>query len=258
MQPRSIIVTGASRGLGRAIALELARQGCQVTLNARSQDLLAQVQAEIEALGGQATFLAGDISQPDVAERLVAAAVLAFGRLDGIINNAAVLEPLARIADSDPMAWQRNLEINVMGPYLLTQAALPYLRRTQGRVINISSGAAVRPTAGWSAYCSSKAALNMFTAVLAEEEPNLVALAVRPGVVDTAMQAILRAQGHQAMKPEVYQRFIDYHQQQALLPPEKPARSIAALALQAPLAWSGRFISWDDPDVLALIAEGQT
>ncbi len=258
MQPRSIIVTGASRGLGRTIALELARQGCQITLNARSQDLLAQVQAEIEALGGQATFLAGDISQPDVAERLVAAAVLAFGRLDGIINNAAVLEPLARIADSDPMAWQHNLEINVLGPYLLTQAALPYLRRTQGRVINISSGAAVRPTAGWSAYCSSKAALNMFTAVLAEEEPDLVALAVRPGVVDTAMQAILRAQGHKAMKPEVYQRFIDYYQRQALLPPEKPARSIAALALQAPLAWSGRFISWDDPDVLALITEDQT
>jgi len=253
MSQPSVIVTGASRGLGRAIALELARMGAAVTLNARSQDRLAQVRAEIEALGGRAEILPGDVSQPDVAERLVAAAMLAFGRIDGVVNNAAVLDPLARIADSDPFAWQRNLQINLMGPYLITQAALPYLRRASpGRVINVSSGAAVRPTAGWSAYCSSKAALNMLTAVLAEEEPGIVALAVRPGVVDTAMQAELRGKGREAMQPEVFQRFTEYHQRGELLPPELPGRALAVLALHAPLAWSGRFISWNDPDVEVL------
>ncbi len=254
MSQPSIIVTGASRGLGRAIALELARMGAAVTLNARSQDALARVREEIEAMGGRAELLAGDVSQPDVAERLIAAAVLAFGRLDAVINNAAILDPLARIADSDPFEWQRNLQINVVGPYLVTQAALPHLRRApQGRVINVSSGAAVRATAGWSAYCSSKAALNMFTAVLAEEEPEVVALTVRPGMVDTAMQAELRAQGDRAMKPEVYRRFIDHHQRGELLPPELPGHALAALALKAPLSWSGRFISWNDPEVEALL-----
>ena len=227
--------------------------GAAVTLNARTESALAQVKAEIEALGGRAEMLAGDVSAPDVAERLVAAAVLAFGRVDAIVNNAAVLTPLARIADSDPVEWQRNLQINVMGPYLLTQAALPHLRRAaQGRVINVSSGAAVRPTAGWSAYCASKAALNMLTAVLAKEEPSIAALAVRPGVVDTAMQAALREQGRAAMEPQAHQRFLDAYARGELLPPERPGRALAALALHAPLAWSGRFISWDDPEVQAL------
>ncbi len=254
MPQHSVIVTGASRGLGRAIALELARMGAAVTLNARSQDALARVREEIEAMGGRAEILAGDVSQPDVAERLIAAAVLAFGRLDAVINNAAILDPLARIADSDPFEWRRNLQINVVGPYLITQAALPHLRRApQGRVINVSSGAAVRATAGWSAYCTSKAALNMFTAVLAKEEPEVVALAVRPGVVDTAMQAELRTRGERAMKPEVYRRFIDYHRRGELLPPELPGRALAALALKAPLSWSGRFISWNDLEVEALL-----
>jgi len=253
MSQSSVIVTGASRGLGRAIALELARMGAAVTLNARTESALAQVKAEIEALGGRVEMLAGDVSAPDVAERLVAAAVLAFGRVDAIVNNAAVLTPLARIAESDSVEWQRNLQINVVGPYLLIQAALPHLRRApQGRVINISSGAAVRPTAGWSAYCAGKAALNMLTAVLAEEEPAIVALAVRPGVVDTAMQVALREQGRAAMEPKAYQRFIDAYAQGALLPPERPGRALAALALHAPLAWSGRFISWDDSEVQAL------
>ena len=255
----TVIVTGASRGLGRATAIALARMGAFVVLNARSADALAAVKADIEAAAGRADILAGDVSEPDVAERLVAAAVLATGRLDAVINNAAVVSPLARIAESDPFEWQRNLQINVVGPYLITQAALPHLRRApQGRVINISSGAAVRPVAGWSAYCASKAALNMFNAVLAEEEPEIVALAVRPGVVNTAMQAALREQGRQAMKPEAYQRFIDYYQRGELLPPERPARSLAVLALHAPRAWSGRFISWDDPEVLALMDSAET
>ncbi len=256
MSSPSVIVTGASRGLGRAIAVALAQMGADVTINARNEEALLNVKEEIEALGRRVEALSGDVSEADVAERLVAAAMLAFGRLDAVINNAAVLQPVARIAESDPFEWQRNLQINVFAPYLITQAALPHLRRApQGRIINISSGAAVRATVGWSAYCASKAALNMFTSVLAEEEPHIVAIAVRPGVVDTPMQATLRQLGQQAMEPEAYQRFIAYYQQGQLLPPELPGRAVAAMALKAPLAWSGRFIAWNDPDVQALIQD---
>jgi NAD(P)-dependent dehydrogenase (short-subunit alcohol dehydrogenase family) len=249
----SVIITGASRGLGRATALILARMGASVTINARSEAALARVKAEIEEAGGRAEMLAGDVSSPDVAERLVAAAVLNFGGVDALINNAAVLEPLARIADSDHERWLRNFEINVMGPFLLVQAALPHLRRApHGRVLNVSSGAAVRPTPGWSAYCVSKAAINMFTAVLAQEEPDITALAVRPGAVDTPMQNVLRERGREAMTPEQHQRFVEMHHRGELLPPELPGRALALMALRAPRAWSGQFVQWNAPEVQAL------
>ena len=254
MRESSIIVTGASRGLGRAIALALARLGARVTLNARSEDALREIKLTIEEAGGQAEILAGDVSHPDVVERLVARAVLAHGGIDGVINNAGVLNPVARIADSDPVEWHDNIRVNLIAPYLLTQAALPHLRRSgRGRVINISSGAAVRPVPGWSAYCVSKAGLNMFTAVLAAEEPELVALAVRPGRVDTAMQEVLREQAAGIIPDRVYREYVDYHRQGKLLPPALPGRALAVLALHAPRAWSGRFISWDDPEVQALV-----
>ncbi len=253
MSTASVIVTGASRGLGRAIAIALAQMGADVTINARTEAALFDVKQEIEALGRRAEILAGDVSEADVAERLVAAAMLAFGRLDAVVNNAAVLQPVARIAESDPLEWRQNLQINLFAPYLITQAALPHLRRApQGRIINVSSGAAVRATVGWSAYCVSKAGLNMFTNVLAQEEQRIVALAVRPGVVDTPMQSTLRQLGQDAMEPKAYQRFIAYYQQGQLLPPELPGRAIAAMALKAPLSWSGRFIAWNDPDVQSL------
>ncbi len=255
MSQPSVIITGASRGLGRATALILARAGASVLLNARSGPDLARLKADIIAAGGRAEFLAGDISQPDMAERLAAAAVLHFGGLDAVINNAGALAPLARIEDSDPDLWRRNLIVNVWAPFALVQAALPHLRKApQGRVINVSSGAAVRPTPGWSAYCASKAAINMFTAVLAAEEPGITALALRPGVIDTSMQQTLRAQGADAMSPEMYRRYVQLHSQGKLTPPELPARALAALALHAPRAWSGRFIQWDAPEVQELEA----
>jgi len=255
MREPSVIITGASRGLGRGIAMALARLGARVTLNARSEEALVQVKLAIEEAGGRAEILAGDITRPDVAERLVAKAVLAHGGIDGVINNAGVLPPVARVADGDPDEWQYNIRINLMAPYLLTQAALPHLRRSgRGRVINISSGASKRPVPGWSAYCVSKAGLNMFTAVLAAEEPHLVALAVRPGRVDTTMQRILRERGSGVIPQAIYQEYVDYHRQGRLLPPALPGHTLAVLALHAPQEWSGRFISWDDPEVADLVA----
>ncbi len=256
MSAPTVIVTGASRGLGRATALILAQMGANLALNARSAQALAQVRAEIEELGARVQVLPGDISAPDVVERLVATAILHFGGIDVVINNAAILEPLAQIDDSDPMLWRRNLDINVWAPYLLVQAALPYLRRSlHGRVINVSSGAAVRPTIGWSAYCVSKAAINMFTSVLAMEEPEITSIAFRPGAVDTSMQSILRQQGKGVMTEEVHHYFAQLHARHELLSPELPGRALAALGLYAPNEWSGRFIRWNEPTVQQLVED---
>ncbi len=254
MQP-TIILTGASQGLGAATARKLARLGANLILNARSEHELSSVAASINDQGGRAVPVAGDISQVTICYELVSTANETFGGIDGIINNAAVLAPVASVTDSDELAWQRHISINLIGPYLLIRAALPSLRERQGRVINVSSGAANYATAGWSAYSASKAALNMLSETVAIEEPTVTSLAVRPGKVDTAMQATVRRAGATGMIKADHQRFINYYEQGELMAPEQPALALAVLALAAPRDWSGQFINWDDPQVQVLVGK---
>lgn len=254
LQPPVVIVTGASRGLGAATARALAAQGANLVLNARSADALEALVAQLRAQGAHAVSVAGSLRDAATTDAIVEAALAQFGQIDGLVNNAGVLEPVAPFGVVDLAAVEENLAVNLLAPLRLTQRALPYLRATRGRVINISSGAAVRPLAGWAAYCAAKAALNHFTAVLALDEPVVTALALRPGIVDTAMQAVIRAQGADGMPADVHARFVRDYEEGRLLPPEKPAAAIAALALRAPAAWSGEFVAWDDPKVAALLA----
>jgi NAD(P)-dependent dehydrogenase (short-subunit alcohol dehydrogenase family) len=247
-----VLITGASRGLGAAIARILAEMNTAVVLNARSSDPLHELMAEIEANGGTALALPGDVGQLDTCRWLVAETIETFGRLDAVVHNAAVIDPIAPIAEADPQAWQTAVTVNLLGPVWLTQAALPHLRRQQGRVISVSSGAAEYGIAGWGAYCATKGALNQFNRVLAEEEEGITAVAVRPGVVDTVMQDEIRDKGATGMPAAAHNRFVQMHEQGNLLPPEKPGRAIALLALRAPRKWNGRFLSWDDPEIAAL------
>ncbi len=244
-----VLITGASRGIGAAAARALVRLGARAVLTARSAEALTALARELEGADGEVLALPGDVADPDHADRLVEATLERFGRLDGLIHNAGVLDPIAPVAEAEGEAWRRNWSINLLGPVLLTRAALPALRRARGRVILVSSGAAHHPVPGWGAYCTSKAALHMFGQVLAAEEPDLTVVALRPGVVDTAMQAAIRERGREGMPPEEHARFLRYHREGTLLPPEVPGRILAWLALHAPRAWSGRSFAWDDPEL---------
>ncbi|MBC8331792.1 MAG: SDR family NAD(P)-dependent oxidoreductase [Anaerolineae bacterium] len=249
-----IIITGASRGLGAAAAKIAARMGAAVVLNSRSAYALEKVAAEIRAAGGQALTLPGDVSSPEMCNQLVSESVAQFGRLDAVVNNAGVIRPIALIADADPDEWQRLFEINLVGPLRLVQVTLPHLRASRGRVINVSSGAAVKVVQGWGAYSASKAALNHFTRTVAVEEPLVTSIALRPGAIDTEMQATIRVDGERGMMPAAHAQFSALYLEQKLLPPEAPGRALAILALYAPPEMSGEFISWDDARVQALYA----
>jgi NAD(P)-dependent dehydrogenase (short-subunit alcohol dehydrogenase family) len=253
MSNPTVIITGASRGLGAAVAQISAQMGCNVVLNARSVGDLKQVADRIQAEGGSVLIAPGDVSLVENCEDIVAKTVKQFGSVEVLINNAGIIEPIAPIAEGSPESWWHNLAVNVLAPVMLTQAALPHLRESSGRVINISSGAAVSVIPGWGAYCVSKAALNHFTRILAEEEPAITTIAFRPGVVDTAMQAVIREQGSEGMTEDSHARFVDLHEEGALLPPELPGRALAAVALHAPHPWSGQFIQWDEERVQKLI-----
>jgi len=246
-----VIVTGASRGLGAAVARWLAVVGAGVTLVARSGGDLDRVAEELERLSGKPLVCKADVSDYVACQTVVERTMERFGRIDSLVNNAGIIQPIAAVAECDPAAWRYSIDVNLIGPFNLTRAALSHLRKQNGRIVNVSSGAATQALANVSAYCAGKAALNHFTRVLAAEESDLTALTVRPGVVDTAMQAFIREAGPKAMPAEqvdYYQQLKDHGQLEA---PETPARSIAWLALHAPRQFSGRFYVYDDPFISA-------
>ncbi|MDT8307102.1 MAG: SDR family NAD(P)-dependent oxidoreductase [Anaerolineae bacterium] len=251
-----VIVTGASRGLGAATARILLEMGAAVVLNARSAGDLNDLAAKADPGGGRSLVVAGDVSDEADCAALVGQTMARFDRLDALVNNAGVLQPVAPLGEEAVNAWRQNLAVNLLGPYYLMYYALPHLKASGGRVVNVSSGAAVNPVPGWSAYSTAKAAINMLTRALAEEAPEVTALAFRPGVVDTAMQAAIREEGNEGMPAERHERFVRLHEQGELLPPEQPGRSLALLALYAPLAWSGEFVQWDEERVLSLGERG--
>lgn len=246
-----VLVTGASQGLGAAIADRLAIAGCRLVLAARGEDALRTMADRLRSHGGEVTAKPGDVSGPGFCRDLVETVLTAHGRLDALVNNAGVLRPLARVGEVDPAAWRYNLAVNLLGPFYLIREALPVLRQSGGRIVNISSGAALRPVAGWSAYCAAKAALTHLTRVLALEEPEVTAVALRPGVVDTDMQTLIRTDGAAAMTPEQMARFQALKEKGNLEPPEVPGRVAAWLALHAPLSWSGELIETNDPRIPA-------
>ena len=244
-----VIVSGASRGLGAAVARWLAQAGAGVTLVARSETDLKRVAEDLVGLGGEPLVCSADVSDYDACQRAVARTLERFGRIDALVNNAGIVWPLAAITDSDPAGWRHNIDVNLIGPFYLIRAAVSHLRQQNGRIVNVSSGAANLALENMSAYCTAKAALNHFTRVLAAEESALTALTVRPGVVDTDMQAFLREEGANALPAETaayYQQLKDHEQ---LEPPEIPARAIAWLALHAPRQFSGQFLDYDDPRI---------
>jgi NAD(P)-dependent dehydrogenase (short-subunit alcohol dehydrogenase family) len=190
-----IIVTGASRGIGSAAAGALAKAGATVVLTARDAAL---TEAAAKAIGDNAHAHACDVSDYAAFAALVAHTKTRFGRLDVLINNAGVIEPIASIADSDPAAWARNIDINLTGAYHAIRAVLPgMLADGGGTIVNVSSGAAIRPLEGWSAYCSAKAGLHMLTRAVALETAGrgIRVFGFQPGTTDTDMQVLIRASG---------------------------------------------------------------
>ena len=189
------LITGASRGLGRALAGALAREGWDLVLDARNG-------AELEraAAGLGAVTLAGDVSDP--AHR--AALVAASDGLDLLVNNASTLgaTPLPPLAAYPLDELARAFAVNTLGPLALIQGVLPVLRERHGAIVNISSDAATEPYEGWGGYGATKAALEQLSNVLAAEEPGVAVWWMDPGEMRTEMLAAAGADADAAPRPE--------------------------------------------------------
>lgn len=235
---KSYLVTGASRGIGQAIAEAIAANGGKVAITARSADALHGVADGINANGGTALALPADAGDMDAMTDVLDQTVTAFGRLDGLVNNAGMIDPIARLEAADAADWAHIFNINLVSPVVLTRMALPHLRKSSGVVVNISSGAAHRPLEGWSAYCSTKAALWMATQALHLEEGQAIAVyGASPGTVDTEMQVQIRASG---VNP------ISQIPRENLAPPSLPAAGVAWLLSAQPDDLKGQDVNVRD------------
>jgi NAD(P)-dependent dehydrogenase (short-subunit alcohol dehydrogenase family) len=242
--PRVAFVTGAARGIGAAAALALARPGITPVLAVRQPDAAKEAAAAVRATGSACSIVACDVTDLASVRTAIARTLEEFGRIDCVVNNAGQIEPIGHIADTDPAAWARTLATNLTGCYHILHEALPALLETQGAVINLSTGAAHTPREGWSAYCTSKAALAMLTRCVAHEygARGIAAYGLQPGLVDTAMQDRIRGSGMNE---------ISRIPKSDLAPPEHSAKVIAWLADKQPIDLRGQDLTVNDQQLVA-------
>lgn len=200
------IITGASRGLGRSLAMRFAREGAKIAICCRSPIGIEEVAREIRhATGGEVLAVKADVSQERDVDRLAAMTLKQFGKLDVLINNAAVLTPRGPLQTLKVTDWDQTMAANLRGPYLCTRAVLPhFIAQKRGVIINVSSGAGKRPAPGWGPYAVSKAGLESLTASVAEEvrAHGIRVNSVNPGGTRTAMRAAAYPQEDPMRLPE--------------------------------------------------------
>jgi NAD(P)-dependent dehydrogenase (short-subunit alcohol dehydrogenase family) len=249
------IVTGAGRGIGRAIAVLFAAAGARVGVTARTQSQIDETAAMIAGAGGTAIAVAGDIAEPKAVEAMANEVAQRLGPVDVLVNNAAHGSNAAQLWEADPDEWWRGVEVNLRGPFLAIRAVLPaMLERRSGRIINISSRSAGIPAPGRSEYASSKAALVRLTDTLAAEvaDYGISVFAVHPGRVPTQTSQRFES------SPVGQRWFADAGDVLKALeaPPERCAELCVLLASGRADGLSGRFLSiFDDMDDLCRNAE---
>lgn len=234
---KTVMITGASRGIGASAARLFAQAGANVALIARSEDSIADLAGEI---GKQAIAIPCDVSRYWEVEKAVDATRQTFGGLDILINNAGVIEPISLLADSDPEGWGHAIDINLKGVYNGMRAVLPDMTEARsGTIITISSGAAHNPVEAWSHYCASKAGAAMLTSCAHHEagEYGLRIMGLSPGTVATQMQREIKASG---INPISQLEWSDH------IPPEWPAKTLAWMCSTDADEWLGQEISLRD------------
>lgn len=240
MTGKTVMITGASRGIGAEAAQVFAQAGANVALLARGQREIADLAGEI---GPRAIAIPCNVARYTDVAAAVATTEGAFGGVDVLINNAGVIEPISHLADTDPDAWGDVIDINLKGVFNGMHAVLPVMRAAGGgSILTISSGAAHNAIEAWSHYCSSKAGAHMLTRCLDKEEAGngIRAMGLSPGTVATQMQREIKASG---INP-VSQLDWEVH-----IPADWPARALLWMCSPEADAWCGHEISLRDEDI---------
>ncbi|KAL8769807.1 MAG: hypothetical protein Q9194_005337 [Teloschistes cf. exilis] len=256
-------------GIGLALSTFLLQkpQSAKLVVVARSKQPLEELATQYPA--DQVQVLAGDLNDFSLAKKAVDLAVSKWGKLDGMVLNHGVLGPVDRIANNDPQDWRSCFDVNLFSSIAFVSgrfafhsilcetffgadtsvkvtAALPHLRESKGRIVFTSSGAASKHFTGWGAYGCSKAAVEHLAMELPVEEPDIIAVSVKPGVVDTEMMRQVRIDHASTQDAKDVELFNNLHKKGVLLQPHQPGNVLARLALGCPQELSGKNLTWDD------------
>lgn len=240
MTGKTVLITGASRGIGADTARWFTRVGANVALLARGADEILELAASI---GSKAMAIPCDVSDYKAVSAAVSQTVEQFGGLDVLIGNAGVIEPIVHLADADPEAWSRVIDINLKGVFYGMHAALPVMRAAGGgTILTVSSGAAHGPVEAWSHYCASKAGAAMLTRCLDKEngQSGIRAMGLSPGTVATQMQREIKASG---INPVSQLDWSDH------IPADWPARALLWMCSSDADPWIGQEISLRDESI---------
>lgn len=247
LNAKTALITGASRGIGAATAKRLAEYGASVVLAARSEAEIGEVASAVRDAGGNAEAVACDVTSYEDVSAAVDRCVAGHGGLDILVNNAGLIDPIARLADSDPAEWGRVADVNYKGVYHGLRAAIPVMEKSGGgTIVNISSGAATSALEGWSHYCSSKAAVLMLTRCADKEyrDSGIRVVGLSPGTVATDMQVSIKSSG---INP------VSQLDPSAHIPPEWAAEAVAWLCTEAAAPYAGTDFSIKTDEGRALV-----
>ena len=254
LKNRNAVITGASKGLGLAIAKEFLHNGANVLLCAREKKALEMAKTELrrETIDSEQKILicAGDISIPAEVDHMISTAEMAFSSLDILVNNAAIQGPIGAMEQVDWNYWKDTIKIDLLGPAYLIYKVLPIMKRQKyGKITNLSGGGATSPRENYSAYAAAKTGLVRLTETIAQETITygIDINAIAPGAMNSQMLEETLAAGEDAVGYDVYQKALK-QQESGGTPPELAARVCAYLASEKSDGISGRLISavWDD------------
>jgi len=191
LEGKVAMVTGASQGLGRALALAYAREGAMLVINSRNYESIRNVVEEIHSLGVEVLGIGADVTSSSDVEDLVDVAVEHYDRIDVLVNNAGLLGPRVAIEEYPEDEWRRVLDANLTGPFLVSKAAIPYMREGAS-IVNVTSGVSIEGRAQWGAYSVSKFGMEGLTQILAAElkDRGIRVNSVDPGGMRTGMRAV--------------------------------------------------------------------
>ncbi|EPX71742.1 uncharacterized protein SOCG_03678 [Schizosaccharomyces octosporus yFS286] len=234
-----VLLTGASKGIGLATAQALRAKSKVVAV---SRSLTKELETLLLQHPDSFVHVQGDVSE--TAKSSVDTAIKKFGRLDAIILNAGLVEPISKIEDADVNQWKKLFDVNFFSVVETIKQAIPHLRKAKGSIVVVSSGAAVRAYPAWTAYSTSKAAVNMLVMSLGSEEKDIMSVAVRPGVVDTPMQDIIRNEQNKPAMGDMHNYFKELKSSGKLVSPHDVAKALTYLALNPSEKVTGQFVEW--------------